>query len=126
MTAAVEAPVAVVLRRSAVGVLRSGIHHPGGLPCVHLLDRPPLRLLFRRDALARLNFQPRVCTPPGPCIASRCGDILTLAFDSEGGVIDGGHHHQQPWLRYTYQLHQVRWSGSDTVDPDRVVGVLAG
>lgn len=63
---------------------------------IYLTGPPPTELLLDADAVDRLNWQPRVCTPPGACIASRIGDTLTLEFDQT--------NKPAPRPRYRYQL----------------------
>lgn len=41
---------------------------------------PPAVLKLDAGAVGRLNWQPRWCPPPLPCIASRRGDVLELVF----------------------------------------------
>lgn len=94
----------------APGRLRSLVHNPDRLrSCVHLLEVPPERLLLGWAGVAALNFQPRVCRGALPCIASRQGDILTLAFDAFGpGPDDNRSHRATPLtLRWRYQLEAV-------------------
>ena len=84
----------------------SVVHEPGSRPCVHLLaDAPPPVLMLDRAAVAGLNFQPRVCPAPMPCIASRIGDILTIAFDKRGPIHGGASHApKRTTMRWHYHL----------------------
>lgn len=97
----------------------SVVHEPGSRPCVHLLaDAPPPMLMLDRTAVGRLNFQPRVCPAPMACIASRIGDILTIAFDTAGPIYGGASHApKRTTLRWHYHLNPT-----DT--PDVVAAVL--
>lgn len=86
--------------------MQSAVHEPGSRPCVHLLAAaPPPVLMLDRDAVASLNFQPRVCPAPMACIASRVGDVLTIAFDKAGPIEDGASHApKRTTLRWHYRL----------------------
>lgn len=41
----------------------------------------PAKLLLSRAAVDQLNWQPRRCTAPLKCIASRRGDVVELVLD---------------------------------------------
>lgn len=87
------------------GLLRSEIHEPdNSRRCLHLLGEPPTSFLLSREAVGRLNFQPRVCPAPSPCIASRIGDVLTIEFDAAGPANNRSHRQKVTPLKYRYQL----------------------
>jgi hypothetical protein len=66
--------------------LNTAAHHHGpGRPCVHLLSPLPETILLNRDAVARLNFQPRIIASDA-LIAARRGNVLILSFDVIGTV----------------------------------------
>lgn len=109
---------APALEAEAVETLRSEIHRPdNNRACLHLIGDAPASFLLSRMAVSRLNFQPRVCTGPSPCIASRSGEVLTIEFDTSGPVNNRSHRKRVTPLRYRYQLHAVAQS------PDIVVAV---
>lgn len=134
MTAAVDTVLSftddgvLLLDPAAVGRLESKIHRPDHRPCVHLLTkRPPTVLVLDHAAVGRLNFQPRTSLAPQPCIASRRGDVLTIAFDQAGSTrIDDRRHTGRTPRRWTYQLHRAQWASQDTPDPAIVAAVLTG
>ena len=59
----------------------------------HEIDpfNPPAELRLDAGAVGRINWQPRWCTPPLECIASRRGDTLYLVFgwDQARRPLDG-------------------------------------
>ena len=95
-------------------VLNSAVHHPRDLPCVHILTPPPRVLRVSAKAVAALNFQPRYCPPPAPCIASRRGDVLIVAFHTEGPTFNVSHGNRAV-LRWYYRL-------TESADPDVWLG----
>lgn len=74
---------------------------------------PPAELYLSAGAVGRLNWQPRVCPAPMPCIASRCGDVLEVIFVT-------GYDDPASWrrldgrTRYRYRL--------DPLSDDVVIG----
>lgn len=110
-----------------VGKLRSDSHSfPGtGRDCIHILNQPPDRLVLDSDIVAALNFQLRLCPPPSPCIASRVGDIVTIAFDAEGPATGGSPHYlRPPRFRFRHRLHPMRWANATSPDQHHILGVL--
>lgn len=73
------------------------------------------RLLLDAGAVSRLNWQPRVCPPPLPCIASRVGDTLELVFvDGLPRIGNNGNagHDPASWdlskvTRHRYRLEPI-------------------
>lgn len=111
---------AAVLDSNGVGVLRSELHRPdNNRACLHLLGSPPNSFLLSREAVGRLTFQPVVCPPPAPCIASRIGDVLTIEFDAAGPADNRSHRKAITPLRFRYQLQAV------TDWPDVVMAVAS-
>lgn len=99
-------------RVSTNTALRVAVHEPGaGRPCVHLLESPPPECVsFNAAAVARLNWQPVIS---GDLIASRVGDVLTLAFDYLGAIPPYGYRQHypiggrlDPTRQWRYQLYQ--------------------
>lgn len=102
---------ALTLKPGEARPLASRITSRDGRTMISLTGQPPRILVLNREAIARLNFQPRVCPPPQPCIASRHGDIVTIEFDS-------------PRKRWRYQCHPLQWEGQDVIDEHRIAAVL--
>lgn len=119
-------PAPLVLVPGNAQPLLTGVHS-GSRPCVHLLsDTIPMLVLFSRDTLAGLNFQPRITAKPSPVIASRTGDILTISFDHIGPILARSHIRRdgRPRHTYRYQLQPVILPSQTEPDPHTVAGML--
>lgn len=75
----------------------------------------PATLLLDASAVARLNWQPRLCPPPLPCIASRIGDMLELVFGHGSGRINATRHRYR--LEPTDKPEVLRAVNIDTEAP---------
>lgn len=64
------------------------------------MTTPPDTLILDRAAVGRLNFQPRVCPAPMPCIAARVGDVLEVVFDPPDEAVS----RPMPKIRHRYHL----------------------
>lgn len=78
------------------------------------MGNPPSTLRLDAGAVGRLNWQPRVCPTPLPCIASRIGDVLEVIFGPSGGLGYNGNasHDLASWdltglPRHRYQLEPL-------------------
>jgi hypothetical protein len=118
MTAAVQTTAPTL---ATAGTLLSAVHRSNrSRPCVHLLGELPAVVLLRRDALGRLNFQPRITAEPSPVIAARAGAVLAVSFDCIGPMTHRSAHHGLPdgRLRHTFRYKL------DAVEAGLVIGEL--
>lgn len=60
-------------------------HEPDcGGTCIHLIGDMPHIITLNREAVSRLNFQPRITAAPQPVIAARHGNLLVLSVHMIG------------------------------------------
>ena len=82
-------------------------------PCVHAYEPLPRALLFHKEHILRVGFQPVVYTGPNwPAIVRRNGDIVTMAFDRMGDIRNCHNRPSVPFAPKTswrYQLLPMRW-----------------
>ena len=119
--------VVVVNDPDLLDPIQSSVHHQGR-PCVHLdTPKPPVLLLLGWDAVAALNFQPRLVTTPAPVHASRVADRLTIGVDTLSGrccTSRGKTELARPLQHtWTYQLLRLQWAGEQHPCPGIVAAL---
>ena len=119
--------VVVVNGPDLLDPIQSSVHHQGR-PCVHLdTPKPPALLLLGWDAVAALNFQPRLVTTPAPVHASRVADRLTIGVDTLSGrccTSRGKTELARPLQHtWTYQLLRLQWAGEQHPCPGIVAAL---
>ena len=103
-------------KHGEVGTPDSAMHGRGpNRSCIHTLAEPPGCMLFGRDWVNRLLWQPCLYTDWHPVIASRKDNTVTLAFDRIGPT--KGCRNRETRLigsnRFTYTMFGMRWHDNE-------------
>lgn len=95
-----------------------------GRVCVHRLEPLPPTQLLCADWVSGLSWQPQVIVKNAPVIASRVGDVVTLAFDVIGPTADC--IRELPPIaenRCSYRLYRMQWWDEDAPADNVLLGV---
>lgn len=94
--------------------------------CFHALKPLPPVVLFGADAILDIGPMPYMHTATWPCILSRHGDLVTMAFDRVGPI--GACHRRprtpfRPMVIQEYRLSPVQWWDEYTPTHTMLLGV---
>jgi hypothetical protein len=105
--------------------VRSTLHRVGNRrACVHVPSPLPHTMFFSTSWLAQFDWRSVIVERDYPCIASRTGDILTMAFDAVGPVTGCRNKCRDvPEHRWAYRLHPFRWWDDDNPCDTAYLGV---
>jgi hypothetical protein len=92
--------------------------------CIHRFVPMPSTVLIATTWVENLNWQLHIVNN---VMASRTGDVLTLAIDVIGPVADCTTKPQDraPHNRWCYRLYHIRWWDEDDFSPRVLLGVAA-
>jgi hypothetical protein len=105
-------------------------HHRGNQrPCIHTMEPPAQGQFIGIEWACQLNWQPTVYTlsTSTPVIASRTGDIVTLAFDQTGPIegCSGALRPLQDVNRWHYRLFPMQFEDDTEVHTRVWLGLWA-